>query len=670
MKKILLIQLLCFASASFILAQSTTPINAEKMAVFTVPASNTSDTLAPYYEDLGVRRVLVADADGDGDQEILATDYSNGGRVHVMEVAGDSLLEIVWSSPAEEWGNPGSTPRFIQVGDCDGDGNNEIIFPQSSSNNIDGSTGRYVLYEWNGSDWGNEPAFVITPNKLTAAGLRDGEVTRFNNEVLTVFDIDNDGRSEIISSGTKDVIILGVTFSFPGFAGISIDGGKPGSQTNGGDWGVGGTFRNAIPADIDGDGELEIVNHIYNNYGFWSIDVKGDSYIYPEATSNADARAKGVYNEFTQTDDVSYFGARAADVNGDGRDEIVGSQVTTGVWSAHRIAMNSFSEADTGVYVWNNDPTYVSEHYNIIVPNVDIAALAGWEVAGLWPIVKGDLNKDGKDELYTGGGSGLNLVAIQYNGLSDLLDPASYDVNLVYSGEGGQVYKTWKINRGHFSLDLDSTYIGDSLVVDTLNVVFEPSIIDTSKLETPFTSYIFADNVDLDNDGKLEIVIAEQSVYDSISVNFYDWVFNDSSNIELGWREELNRQDSYKIFNEYRQSVRVLEYNDGPVGFREKLYGIISPDDYKLEQNYPNPFNPTTTVNFSLPIDKKISLKVYDMVGQEIKTLINGLDLKKGSHQVIWDGTNNFGSKVASGNYVAKLSFGNFVKSIKMTLLK
>jgi len=57
-------------------------------------------------------------------------------------------------------------------------------------------------------------------------------------------------------------------------------------------------------------------------------------------------------------------------------------------------------------------------------------------------------------------------------------------------------------------------------------------------------------------------------------------------------------------------------------------------------------------------------------VGQEVKTLISAADFKKGSHQVIWDGTNNAGSRVASGNYIARLTFGNFSKSIKMTMLK
>lgn len=58
------------------------------------------------------------------------------------------------------------------------------------------------------------------------------------------------------------------------------------------------------------------------------------------------------------------------------------------------------------------------------------------------------------------------------------------------------------------------------------------------------------------------------------------------------------------------------------------------------------------------------------MVGQEVKTLIDSESFKKGQHQVVWNGTNNNGSKVASGHYIAKLTFGNFAKSIKMTLMK
>ena len=70
----------------------------------------------------------------------------------------------------------------------------------------------------------------------------------------------------------------------------------------------------------------------------------------------------------------------------------------------------------------------------------------------LWPIVKGDLNQDGKDELYTGGGTGLNLVAIQFNGTGSLLERSSYDMNLVYDGAGGEVFANIDFYNGQATL--------------------------------------------------------------------------------------------------------------------------------------------------------------------------------------------------------------------------
>jgi hypothetical protein len=351
MKKTLLLILLLILGVSYSYSQ-TSPITAERLAYFTVPDSgDIPDTLLPYYGDLGVRRVIVADADGDGDQEILATDYTNGGRVHVMEVVQDSLLEIVWSSPAFESAS-GSSPRYIQVGDCDGDGNMEIIFPQAGvvDEINEDDVGRICIYEWDPgtASWGTAPSFTIKPSMVTAAGGREG--LRLTREVLTVYDFDGDGKTEIIPHGAgdrKDVLILGITGTYTqagGFASVFIEGGNPNDVTNGGDF-VGGSFWNAIPTDINGDGKMEIINHHWDNYGFWSIDVEGpDSYTYPEATSVSDAESKGAYRRYQTGDPVSYMGASAVDVDGDGKYEIVGTQYQ----NSHNLAMISFPETASG----------------------------------------------------------------------------------------------------------------------------------------------------------------------------------------------------------------------------------------------------------------------------------------------------------------------------------
>jgi hypothetical protein len=88
------------------------------------------------------------------------------------------------------------------------------------------------------------------------------------------------------------------------------------------------------------------------------------------------------------------------------------------------------------------------------------------------------------------------------------------------------------------------------------------------------------------------------------------------------------------------------------------------PDRYSLEQNYPNPFNPTTNVEFNLPATTSVQLRVYNMLGQEVATLVNGT-VVAGHHAVSFDG-----SHLASGIYVYRLVAGSYVSTLKMVLLK
>ena len=88
------------------------------------------------------------------------------------------------------------------------------------------------------------------------------------------------------------------------------------------------------------------------------------------------------------------------------------------------------------------------------------------------------------------------------------------------------------------------------------------------------------------------------------------------------------------------------------------------PESYKLGQNYPNPFNPTTKIEFAIPQSGNVSLKVFNILGQEVATVINK-QMKAGSYQVDFDG-----SKLTSGVYVYRLETPNYSVSKKMLLLK
>lgn len=79
------------------------------------------------------------------------------------------------------------------------------------------------------------------------------------------------------------------------------------------------------------------------------------------------------------------------------------------------------------------------------------------------------------------------------------------------------------------------------------------------------------------------------------------------------------------------------------------------PDQFSLEQNYPNPFNPTTEITFALPEQAEITLSIFNILGQPVKTLYNGIK-QAGTHSVTWDGRNERGALMASGTYFYKMT--------------
>jgi hypothetical protein len=88
------------------------------------------------------------------------------------------------------------------------------------------------------------------------------------------------------------------------------------------------------------------------------------------------------------------------------------------------------------------------------------------------------------------------------------------------------------------------------------------------------------------------------------------------------------------------------------------------PVQFELKQNYPNPFNPTTTISWQSPVGSHQTLKVYDVLGNEVATLVNEYR-EAGRYEVTFDASN-----LASGMYLYRLQSGSFVETKKMILIK
>jgi hypothetical protein len=119
-----------------------------------------------------------------------------------------------------------------------------------------------------------------------------------------------------------------------------------------------------------------------------------------------------------------------------------------------------------------------------------------------------------------------------------------------------------------------------------------------------------------------------------------------------------------------REQLRVYELNLG--GIEEgrdsvelvKDYGESLPRKFPLDQNYPNPFNPTTTIKYELPEDSHVSLKIYDVLGREVLSLVDRVETA-GQHQVVLNASN-----LSSGVYFYRLKAGDFTDTKRLLLLR
>jgi hypothetical protein len=115
-----------------------------------------------------------------------------------------------------------------------------------------------------------------------------------------------------------------------------------------------------------------------------------------------------------------------------------------------------------------------------------------------------------------------------------------------------------------------------------------------------------------------------------------------------------------------------MEYNiylegDGPTVTLDDDPSM--PQSFALHANYPNPFNPTTTILYDLPESATVHLVIYDVLGKQIKTLVNQPH-DAGVKTAVWDGTDDLGRPVSAGVYLYQIQAGGFSKTKKMVLLK
>ncbi|RKY44197.1 MAG: hypothetical protein DRP88_08535, partial [Candidatus Neomarinimicrobiota bacterium] len=119
--------------------------------------------------------------------------------------------------------------------------------------------------------------------------------------------------------------------------------------------------------------------------------------------------------------------------------------------------------------------------------------------------------------------------------------------------------------------------------------------------------------------------------------------------------------DGYDLMPSFRDDIEDIS----AVAGKERL-----PEVFKVHQNYPNPFNPSTTIKFDLPEDTRVSVVIYNILGNRVRTLVDNKMYRAGYHSLVWDGKDDNGNKVTSGIYIYRVQAGSRVSTRRMLLIK
>ena len=466
-------------------------------------------------------------------------------------------------------------------------------------------------------------------------------------------DIDGDGVDEIVIGTANVTGVLGILYAFE----------KDGTPVTGFPINNGGSARSVVLGDLDLNGSMEIITtKRLSSPSRGEIYVfKGDGTIYPgwpQPMSHVPASSSAV-----------------GDITGDGIPEII-AEAYTGlyVWDRDGNPLTGFPfvlfNGDVNSYsspvladvdgdnireiIFGTHQTSGGQGYVYILKN-DGTQFPNWpKTTTQWvygPPVLGYVNDDNILDVVVGdqiGGSLADQVYawdVQGNVLSGFpIGPVNAVNNQVALGDID--------NDGKLELIIDDN-TQDNSMGKYLAFNHDGTPIPEWTLPTSGTTmFNMPCLADINNDGLLDMVGAGVTLFGSNQTSAYIW----NSGVSY---------DATKIVNPVFQfNVRHNGvYGDNNLVSVNNLNTEI-PTGFTLKQNYPNPFNPTTNLGFGISELGFVTLKIYNVLGNEVATLVNE-NLSPGSYQLQWNGEG-----FSSGVYFYELRSGNFAETKRMLLLK
>lgn len=226
----------------------------------------------------------------------------------------------------------------------------------------------------------------------------------------------------------------------------------------------------------------------------------------------------------------------------------------------------------------------------------------------------------------------------------------------------------------HTGFSAVQTDLGDEVTLNFVNPPNAPLPVELSS----FTSMSVRNEVILDwmtateiNNSGFDI---ERLSLSQISSSKPDSIWNKIIFIEGSGNSEEQKHYKYNDKNlqagEYKYRLKQIDYNGNYTYHQlENIVNVSVPKDFHLSQNYPNPFNPITKIDYELPVEGKVDLKIYDINGREVANLVNNETQPAGYYTVAFT-AQNFSSGVYFFRMISQGNEKNFVMTKKMVLLK
>jgi|GEM_PF-465128 len=612
--------------------------------------------------------INIGDLDGDGVTDIATGSRSDDGgfdrgAVWILFLNNDGTVKSHQKISDTEGGFTGILNNedgfglsMASLGDLDNDGIVDLAVGAGADDDGGFNKGAvWILFL-------HSDGSVKAHHKISAAtsdftGVTDG----FGTSVSTLGDVDNDGIVDLLVSdhhsgdggpekGAAWVLFLNSDGTVKGRQKISeTSGGFTGQLLNNDNFG----FSVSGIGDLDGDGTPDAaVGATNDDDGGASSGATWILFL------NSDGTVKG--HQKISASEGGLAGLDAGDAFGQAINAI-GDLDDDGIAD---LAVGAVHDDDGGtsrgalwILYMNADGTVKDQEKISDTGGGFTGVLENNDLFGGSVVLLGDINQDGASDLAVGsvadgdGGSRRGAIYVLF------LKAADVSTIITPQGDGSPIPATGG------SLEFEVSFTNNTSSSMTIDVWMEILRPDGTVIQRSPKTITLAPGDSFLRDVAINIKQGQLAGVYTTSIHAGTYPVADFS-AEFDWEKEAGSQNDENLTDDWEEAENASESTNGHSGSVGIATESTVPDTYVLEQNHPNPFNPATVIRFTLPVQAKVRLTVYDLLGRPVQMLLDG-ELSAGSHEVHFEA-----GHLPSGTYLYTLQTPAQTYTQRMQLIK